>query len=139
MPYSFRDVPRRVLCLLLLAAGLINEAFCANAGVGTITGRILNPATGEYVRYAEVSVRGTSLVAISDENGVYRLTDVPSGDAVVTANFTGYASVVTTVRVSAGQETARDLELISTLETPQAAGTRGDVVKLSAFKVSTDR
>src|SRR3954468_13960605 len=37
-------------------------AYAQPAASGTITGRVFNAATGEYVRNAEVRVQGTSLV-----------------------------------------------------------------------------
>src|SRR6185503_421334 len=96
--------------------------------------RVLNPATGDYVRNAEVTVRGTGLTAISGEDGVFRLAGVPAGDAVILVRYTGSSAVETTVRVTAGQNTARDIELISTL-----GGRKEDVVKLQAFTVSSER
>jgi len=53
--------------------------------VGTITGRVLNPATGEYIRNAEVRVEGSPQVAISEDGGYYRLTSAPVGEVVITA------------------------------------------------------
>ena len=45
------------------------STFAAAADTGTITGRVLNPATGEYVRNAEVTARNGALIAVTDENG----------------------------------------------------------------------
>src|SRR5262245_60143268 len=75
---------------LFLAFGAV-AAVAQPAGTGSISGRILNPATGEYVRNVEVSVRGTTLTTVSADDGSYRITGVPAGEAVVVVNYTGYA------------------------------------------------
>src|SRR5262245_41289598 len=96
------------VCTLLLA--FASPAIFAQtaSGTGSISGRILNPATGEYVRNVEVSIRGTALTAISADDGSYRITGVPAGDAVVVVNYTGSAASAATVRVTAGQNSTRD-------------------------------
>ena len=139
MPYPVRHFLPCVLRTLPFVVGLLAPVFAAGADGGTITGRIFNPTTREYVRNAEISVRGSSAIAISDENGAYQLTGLPAGDAVVTVNYTGSTPAVVTVKVTPGQETTRDIELTSSLETPVGAGARGEVVKLSAFTVSSER
>ena len=49
--------------------------------------RVLNPATGDYVRNAEVTTRQGALIAISDENGTYTLRDVPAGTVTVEVSY----------------------------------------------------
>ncbi len=56
------------LCFLLAATV---PALVAQSTAGSITGRIFNPATGEYVRNAEIRLQGTEQVAYSEEGGVY--------------------------------------------------------------------
>jgi hypothetical protein len=46
---------------------------------GTIEGRVCNPANGEYLERARVTVEGPSVEAFSDTAGFYRLTNVPPG------------------------------------------------------------
>jgi iron complex outermembrane recepter protein len=123
---------RFTLCLVLP----LSPAFAAAPNTGTISGRIFNPATGEYVRNAEVSVRGTSLTTISGDDGRYQLTAVPAGEAVVIINYTGYVTAESTVKVAAGQNSTRDIELVSS---GGGAGARGEVVKLQAFTVESER
>ncbi len=101
---------------------------------GTITGRIYNPATGEYLRNAEVRVAGGPSAA-SEDGGAYRLSGVRAGDVTLTVDFTGYRSASTTVRVVAGETITRDFELTSTAQPVAGDGT----VKLGAFVVSGAR
>jgi iron complex outermembrane receptor protein len=105
------------------------------AGTGTITGRILNPATGEFVRNAQVRVEGTAAATVSEDGGNYRLAGVPAGDATVVVTFTGYRPATAMVRVTAGGSATRDFELISALQSAAA----DSVVKLDKFVVSNDR
>src|SRR5687768_1566584 len=58
-------------------------------GSGGVRGRVLNTATGEYVRNAEVRVEGTQIVTYSEDGGNFRLTGVPAGEVAVIARYTG--------------------------------------------------
>lgn len=104
------------------------------ASPGSITGRVFNPATGEYIRNAEVRVDGTQLSAVSEEGGYYRLTNVPAGDAALTALYTGHEAGKATVNVSAGRTVTQDFELA-----PVGYRAADETVKLGAFVVSTER
>ena len=106
----------------------------APAGLGVITGRVSNPATGEYLRNAELRVVGGPSIA-SEDGGAYRLAGIAPGEATVVVDFTGYRSATATVRVGAGETVKRDFELTSSLQPVSADGT----VKLSAFVVSSQR
>ena len=75
------------LCLAVAAAVILSsESRTAEAvaGVGGITGRVFNPTTGEYVASAEVRVAGTGLSAVTEQDGVFRLANVPAGPCVLT-------------------------------------------------------
>jgi hypothetical protein len=96
---------------------------------------VLNSATKEYVRNAEVQVVGTNLVAYSEEGGFYRLTGVPAGQAQVNVSYTGSEPATATVPVAGGQTTTRDFEL----QSASMAGAGGEVVQLDAFVVATER
>lgn len=52
-------------------------------GTGSLRGRVLNTATGEYVRNAEIRVEGTTIVTYSEDGGNFRLSGLPAGDATV--------------------------------------------------------
>ena len=128
-----------VWCALAIAVLAFSPALLGQAGGGTgsISGRILNPVTGEYVRNAEVSIQGTTLTALSGDDGTYRFPRVPAGEAVVSVNYTGYAAAAARVNVIAGQDSLRDIELLSAVA---GAGARTDeILKLQAFTVSSER
>lgn len=81
----------------------------ARAGRGEITGTVIDPATGEYMRNAIVQVvdaDGMKRTVTSSEGGAFRLMDVAGGAAQITVSFAGYPDQVSEVVVPGG-ETAR--------------------------------
>jgi iron complex outermembrane recepter protein len=129
---SLRWLCRAVTGLLAILA--LPLAVLAQA-TGTITGRVLNPATNEYIRNAEIRIEGTNLVASSEEGGYYRLFNVPPGSQKIVATYPGAEAVTATVNVSAGATATRDFELALTTARRKAE----DVVTLGAFVVETER
>ena len=106
----------------------------AQSGTGVVTGRVLNPATGEYVSNAEVKIAGTDLVAISDQGGFYRFDGVPAGNATVSVAFTGYRTESASVDVRPGTTATHDFEL-RRADVPAAS----EVIHMQAFTVSSER
>ncbi|MFM8617672.1 MAG: TonB-dependent receptor domain-containing protein [Opitutaceae bacterium] len=107
-------------------------------GSGTVQGRVFNPATGEYVRDAEVRLDGSGQVVYSANDGSFTLLGVPAGAASITVNFAGYNTVKDSFTVTAGQVATREINLTSTSAAP--AGTSKDgVLKMEAFSVSSAR
>lgn len=106
------------------------------APTGTITGRIFNPVSGEYVRNAEIRVQGTDLLAVSEEAGNYEIDRVPAGAATIVVKFTGYTTMTATVEVPAGGTVTHDFDLQSS----DVSATKGEAaVKMDAYVVSTER
>jgi len=129
----------RLATWLLLAAGTLfaqpatNPAPAAQGSV--IEGRVFNPATGEYLRNAEVRIQGTQSSVVTQSDGRYRLVNVPSGNVTVTVNYTGYESASADVVVAAGQVVTRDFNLQSSLRPVPGQ----DVVALDRFTVAAER
>ena len=103
------------------------------AGEGIVTGRVLDPATGEYLRNAIVSVEtvdGRRRSTNSGERGEYRMVDVPAGPASIAISYTGYSDHVETIDVAAGATTRHDVELVR----PGAEGAQDIVVVASVLE-----
>ncbi|MGK6321183.1 TonB-dependent receptor domain-containing protein [Sphingomonas sp. DT-204] len=81
------------------------------AGKGVIAGRILNTATGEYVRNAEVRVDGTTILAYSEDGGNFRITGVPAGQATVAVRYTGLQEATAVATVAPDQVTTLNFAL----------------------------
>ncbi len=120
-----------VLCLATFAVTY-------GAAPGTITGRVFSPATGEYLRNAQIRVDSTGEVISSEDGGTYRISPIASGSVTLVVTYTGFRSVTATVDVPPGGTVTRDIELISTMQAPAATDPKGPS-KLAAFKVSTER
>jgi iron complex outermembrane receptor protein len=113
---------------LSLAAALQAQA----SGTGTIRGRILNQATGQYLRSAIVTVAETNLTAVSESGGEYSLSGVPAGPVRIVVRFTGLEPVETTVSVSPGQTVVQDVTMLSKPDS-------GEVLRLGEIRVVTER
>ena len=121
----------------LVAAVLLATAAFAQAG-GTVSGRVFNASTREYVRNAEIRVEGTNRVVYSEEAGLYRIVGLPAGRATLKVTYTGSLPASETVNVTAGQTTTHDFELQGAVLQP-APGSAKDVVTLGAFVVASER
>jgi iron complex outermembrane recepter protein len=123
-------------CLLATLLGVMCSLVSLQAqtgGTGTITGRVFNPATGEYVRNAEVRLQGSDRTAATESDGTFRLDNVPAGQATIAVSYTGYQTATETLTVAAGQTATREINIRSSL--PRA----GDTVQLGEFVVSSER
>ncbi len=114
----------------LLGAAVAASAQTANTG--SITGRVLNPATRQYVANAEVRVAGTNIADYTKDDGSYLLTHVPAGTVTLNVDYTGYQDIAASVTVAPGATATRDFEL-----QPTAEQKGGDVIKLDEVVVST--
>ncbi|MDO8540429.1 MAG: TonB-dependent receptor [Opitutaceae bacterium] len=119
-------------CLPAMIAGIL----CAQTvPSGTVTGRVYNPSTAEYVRNAEVRLEGTSEVTYTENDGTFAFRGVPAGTTTITVSYSGYVTVRDSFTVTAGQAAVREINVVSTAA---ARGTE-DVIKLQAFTVSSER
>jgi TonB-dependent receptor len=107
-----------------------------NSTVGTIQGRVYNPAAQEFVRNAEVRLEGTAQVMYTENDGTFRFPNVPGGTAAVTITYTGYNTVRESLTVTPGQVAMREINLISTAG---AAASKDGVLQLQAYTVSSER
>ncbi|MFN2433568.1 MAG: carboxypeptidase-like regulatory domain-containing protein, partial [Gemmatimonadota bacterium] len=90
---------------LLLSTG----AFAQTAG--KVEGTVIDEDTGQPLPGAQVSVQGTLLGNISDDNGYYFINNVPLGDQTITAAFLGYQSESGEYVILSGQTTTADFAL----------------------------
>src|SRR5687767_11465971 len=104
----------------------------AQSTTGTITGRILNEATGQYLRNATVTVVGTNISAQAEAGGVYTLNGVPTGPARISVTYAGLDPAEATVDVTAGRLATREIGMSSKADDT-------GVVKLGEFRVATER
>lgn len=130
---------------------LLREQRASGAGVletGSISGHVIDPATGEYLRNAIVRLNGRR-VATSGSGGAYRIDGVPAGVVQVSVDFTGYEGEVVGVDVEAGEVTVQNFALrtpsaavsveAETLDTLRVVGVReGDARSIMEQRASMD-
>jgi iron complex outermembrane recepter protein len=121
----------------LAMLGLALAAFCnaAHGQTGSISGRVHNEVTGQYLNNARVSVKGTGVTVFTDETGTYRISGVPAGNVVIEALYSGLDPQQVTLAVTAGQNVERDI----TLTNKARYGEKTDVVKLDPFVAATSK
>ncbi len=130
---SFALLPLFVLGLVVSMSPVVWAA----VATGVIEGRIFNPRSGTVVEGARVSVEAASLVTFSNADGVFRLTEVPAGNAQLRIFYTGITPQIETISVVAGQTVQRDITLGTAR--PDPLKPEANVVKLDQFVVGESR
>jgi len=95
----------------------------ATSATGTITGKVTDSGTVEPVVGASVST-DTGENATTDSDGIYTLSDVPTGVRTVTASAEGYGNQDKHTAVTDGGESTLDFALV-----PESAGGGTGTVK----------
>ena len=72
---------------------------------GTISGRVLNETTGEYLHAAIVRIPGTSYRSSTDLTGSYTLRQIPVGEYNVEVSYLGLGTQTQTATVTPGSNT----------------------------------
>ena len=70
------------------------------AGTSTITGRVLNQATGQYLEGARIQIPGSDRSTYTNRLGYFDLTGVSSGTVTVTVSYAGLDSRNVLVNIS---------------------------------------
>jgi TonB-dependent receptor len=129
----FHQIIRRLLGVAMaVALGFAVAPLWAQTQAASVEGRVQTTANGNYLNNARVTVEGTTLEALTNSDGEYRLMNVPAGQVRIKVSYAGMESQSTTVSVSPGTAVRKDFELSfglgqSTIEK--------DIVKLDNFVV----
>src|SRR5688572_26767794 len=126
-----RVVRRHLLGSLFLAVSTIAHA----QESGTISGRVINPDKGEYIRNAEIQVEGMTLVVNSGADGSYRLHNIPAGRVVLKVTYSGLPPATATLMLPPGGNVTHNFELRSIEHIAPGDST----TKMDPFTVSTSR
>jgi TonB-dependent starch-binding outer membrane protein SusC len=78
---------------------------------GTISGQVVDVASGRALAGAQVSIPGTELGAMTRANGQFSILNVPAGEVEVRVRMIGYGTVDRTVTVRAGETTEVNFQL----------------------------
>src|SRR5688500_8075984 len=114
----------------------VAQTATAPHSTGSISGRVQNVATGQYLNNARVSVKGSNNAVFTDKDGTYRLVNVPSGLVTLEVFFTDLDLATVQISVPAGGVAMQDVNLTSVTR----YGQQGDgTIKLDAFIVAQDK
>lgn len=81
-----------VVLALAMAAGRIEAASAAPTG-RSVSGKVVDAKSGEYVAGVVVTLDGNYLWAVSDEKGAFLITNVQAGTYSLKASYLGYVDV----------------------------------------------
>lgn len=123
------------LCALFFSSLIIAQtAPPPPAKIGTVSGKIIDQALKEPVPYASVIIKskedGSTLTGgITDDSGVFEITDVPEGTVIFEAQFIGYKTYRKEITISSGNRkidlgTIALEENVETLEGVEVVGER---------------
>jgi TonB-dependent receptor len=97
---------RKCSYFLFLAAILCNtlglRPAAAQAGKGIITGTVKDSASNVLIG-AVIEVAPSGQRAVSDDQGNFRISEVPAGESTLTISYVGFATFTATAKVNAGQ------------------------------------
>lgn len=79
--------------------------------VGSVRGRVTERATGTPIAGAQVTVTGTILRAVTDDQGRYTITRVPAGQQTINVRGLGFSPQSMTVAVTENGEATADFGL----------------------------
>ena len=107
------------VCSLLVAAP--QDLAAQQAAVrGTVT----DAQTGQPVSGAQVAVRGTGIGTLTNNDGRYVLTSVPSGRLEIRVEYIGYSPQQQTITVAAGETATLDFQMgITAIELDEVVAT----------------
>jgi TonB-dependent receptor len=106
------------------------------AATGTVTGRVLNVGTGQYLNNARVTLKGSNQTVFTDRDGTYRFAGVPSGPQTLEVFFTDLDVRTIAVTVPAGGSVEQNVDLTNARRYGQDASS---TIKLDAFVVSQNK
>jgi len=121
--------PLRWLAAILLSSAFLSPHLFAQAGTGSIAGTVQDSA-GSILVSARVTVQPTGRQAASDNQGQFRIPNLPAGNYTLIASYVGFSDTKSTVTVQAGQ-TAQVTAVLK-------VGSEADTVMVTAERLQGD-
>ena len=97
--------------MALALAALAGGAGRAEAQQGTVRGTVTDSSSRRGVPGVRLTVAGATQNAVTNDEGVYVLRGLPSGDVTIRAQRIGFAAMERRVSVAPGAEVVADFEL----------------------------
>ena len=125
--------PTRIAAFALAVGGAtMPSSLFAQGGAaasGTVAGVVTDRLTRLPLQDARIAIPGTTLGALTNARGEYRIPNVPVGRVIVGVYRLGYAAVGDTVQMTAGQTVTADFRMnpsVTTLSDVVVTGTVGN-------------
>ena len=99
------------------------------AASGTVAGVVTDRLTRLPLQDARIAIPGTTLGALTNARGEYRIPNVPVGRVVIGVYRLGYAALGDTVQMTPGQTVTKDFRMnpsVTTLSDVVVTGTVGN-------------
>jgi iron complex outermembrane receptor protein len=94
--FQFRSIFIFAICLgisqILFAKGPAATKATRSPGGGTLSGKVIEKENGTPLPGASVYIPDLRVGAITDQNGLYKLNNLPTGTYLVEIRFVGYAT-----------------------------------------------
>jgi iron complex outermembrane receptor protein len=120
-----------VTSIAAVSAAIPASTYAQAEASGTITGRVINSATKEYLKNAQVELVGTGRRAITGDQGEFRFTGVPAGAVTISISYPGLDTSEQSVTVEAQKTVSQEFALTS--------GFYDETIQLEAFTVKSPR
>ena len=105
-----RRCMRTFFLLALIFNALWMRPAAAQEARGSVTGTVKD-SSGGVLKGALVELQPTAKRAVSDDQGQFKITDVPAGDYTLTASYVGLSTFTMAMKVGAGQAAGVDAVL----------------------------
>jgi TonB-dependent receptor len=123
--------------LSLLFALASPSAIAQTPTTGSVSGRVYDTVTDQFIRNAEIHVAGTDAMVRSEEWGFYQIDNLPAGTVNISLMYTGREARAYKVVISAGTVTRMELELGAPIAA-QVSKKDDDIVLLEKFTVTAE-
>lgn len=101
---------RRLAALVLAALTLLSSQGQAQER-GSVAGQVVNAETSQPLVGVQVTIAGTTLGSVTNQQGRFLIANVPTGVREVRATLVGFSQVSREVNVTAGAATSTDFQL----------------------------
>jgi TonB-dependent receptor len=112
----------------LVALCALSATLWAQAGGGTIQGRVTDALTSEPLPGATVTVQGAASETVTDRDGRYRLTGVTAGAHVLVVAFLGRQDQQVELTVDAGTPLTRDISFTQPYAYSESVSVGADLI-----------
>src|SRR6476659_3432894 len=114
----------RRVAVVVLAALILPRGLAGQTTTGAIEGRVVDAQNERPIAGARVRVAGTTIGALTNEAGNFRVAGVPARQVDVTVRMIGYAPLTRSIVVPAGQTSRLDFQInVSALQLDQVVVT----------------